>query len=62
MMRAGIYMYSAGSIAAGIPDLIWGDFEPAHQPIQAFGDNIPGRQLLAYIAAIWLIAGGAAML
>jgi uncharacterized membrane protein YphA (DoxX/SURF4 family) len=61
-MRAGIYVYAGGSIAAGILDLIWGDFENAHQPIQAFGDHIPGREILAYIAAIWLAAGGAAIL
>ena len=51
-----------GIIAAGILDLIWGEFEAAHQPIQALGDHIPGRAVLAYIAAIWLIAGGAAIL
>ena len=61
-MRAGVYIFAAGSIAAGILDLIWGDFEAAHQPIQALGDHIPGREILAYIAAIWLIAGGAAIL
>jgi uncharacterized membrane protein YphA (DoxX/SURF4 family) len=61
-MRAGVYVYAAGSIAAGILDLIWGDFEAAHQPIQALGDHIPGREIFAYIAAIWLIAGGAAIL
>src|SRR5436309_8780032 len=55
----GLYLYAAGSIAAGILDLIWGDFEAAHQPIQALGDHIPGRQILAYIAAIWLLVGGA---
>jgi uncharacterized membrane protein YphA (DoxX/SURF4 family) len=61
-MRTGVYVYAAGSIAAGILDLIWGDFEAAHQPIQALGDHIPGREILAYIAAIWLVAGGAAIL
>jgi uncharacterized membrane protein YphA (DoxX/SURF4 family) len=61
-MRAGVYVYAAGSIAAGILDLIWGEFEAAHQPIQALGDHIPGREILAYIAAIWLVAGGAAIL
>ena len=60
-MRGGLYLYAAGSIAAGILDLIWGDFEPAHQPIQALGDHIPGRAVLASIAAIWLIGGGAAI-
>jgi uncharacterized membrane protein len=61
-MRGGIYLYAAGSIAAGILDLIWGEFEAAHQPIQALGDHIPGRAVLASIAAIWLIGGGAAIL
>jgi uncharacterized membrane protein YphA (DoxX/SURF4 family) len=62
MMRAGVYVYGIGSIAAGILDLIWGDFEAAHQPIQAFGDHIPGREILAHISAVWLVAGGAAIL
>jgi len=60
-MRAGVYVYGISSIAAGIMDLIWGEFEPGHQPIQAFGENIPGREILAYLAALWLIAGGAAI-
>src|SRR4051812_29557576 len=60
--RGGIYLYAAGSIAAGILDLIWRGFEAAHQPIQALGDHIPGRAVLACIAAIWLIGGGAAIL
>jgi hypothetical protein len=61
-MRSGIYVYGLASIAAGILDLIWGEFEPAHQPLQAWGDHIPGVTIFAYIAAIWLIAGGAAIL
>lgn len=61
-MRVGIYVFGIASIAAGIMDLVWGEFESAHQPIQAFGDHIPGVQILAYIAAVWLIAGGAAIL
>ena len=61
-MRCGLYLYAAGSTAAGILNLIWGDFEQAHQPIQALSDYIPGRAALATIAGIWLIGGGAAML
>src|SRR3954466_11785190 len=61
-MRAGVYLYAAGSIAAGILDLIWGDFEAAHQPIQALGNHIPGRASLAYITAIWLVTGGVLIL
>ena len=61
-MRIGIYMFGIGSIAAGILDIVWGEFEPAHQPVQAWGSHIPGIRIFAYIAAVWLIAGGAAML
>jgi uncharacterized membrane protein YphA (DoxX/SURF4 family) len=43
-------------------DLVWGEFEAAHQPIQAFGDHIPGREIFAYLAAVWLVAGGVAIL
>src|SRR5260370_16966343 len=61
-MRLGIYVYGIASVAAGILDLIWSDFDPSHQPIQAFGDHIPGRELFAYITAICMIAGGSAIL
>jgi uncharacterized membrane protein len=61
-MRIGVYVYGIASVAAGIMDLVWGEFEPAHQPIQAWGDHIPGVTIFAYIAAVWLIAGGAAIL
>jgi uncharacterized membrane protein YphA (DoxX/SURF4 family) len=61
-MRVGVYVYGIASIAAGILDFVWGEFESAHQPIQAWGDHIPGVTIAAYIAAVWLIAGGSAML
>lgn len=61
-MRAGIFVYAVGSIAAGILDMVWGNFEPAHQPIQAFGDNIPGQKIFACIVALLLVAAGAAIL
>jgi uncharacterized membrane protein len=61
-MRAGVCMYAAGSIAAGMLDLIWRDFDAGHQPIQALGDYIPGREILAFVAGIWLVAGGGAIL
>ncbi len=61
-MRIGITVYGMASVAAGILDLIWGEFEPDHQPLQAWGDHIPGVTIFAYIAAIWLIVGGAAIL
>jgi hypothetical protein len=61
-MRAGIFLFGIASVAAGILELVWGEFEAAHQPIHALGDHIPGVKILAYLAALWLIAGGAAML
>jgi len=61
-MRVGVYVYGIASVAAGIMDLVWGEFEAAHQPIQAFGDHIPGREIFAYLAAVWLVAGGVAIL
>jgi uncharacterized membrane protein YphA (DoxX/SURF4 family) len=61
-MRIGLTVYGIASIASGILDLVWGEFEPAHQPLQAWGDHIPGATICAYIAAIWLILGGAAIL
>ena len=60
-MRLGIWVYGMASAAAGILDLIWGNFEPAHQPTQAFGDHIPAQQVFAYFIAIALIFGGAAI-
>ena len=42
-MRVGDYVCGIASAAAGIMDFIWGDFDADHQPIQAFGDHIPGR-------------------
>lgn len=60
--KLGIYVYGLSSTTVGVMDFIWGDFDSAHQPIQAFGDHIPGREILAYITAVWMIAGGAAIL
>ena len=62
MTRIGVCLYGIASAAAGIMDLVWGDFDSSHQPIQAFGDHIPGREVLAYVTGVWMIAGGAATL
>ena len=60
--KLGIYLYGFGSFAAGIFDIFWGNFDASHQPIQAFGDHIPGRTVMAYITGLWMIAGGTAIL
>jgi uncharacterized membrane protein YphA (DoxX/SURF4 family) len=61
-MRIGVTLYGIASVAAGILDLVWGEFDSAHQPLQAWGDHIPGITIFSCIAAVWLIAGGAAIL
>lgn len=55
------YLFGAASAAAGTLDLVWGEFEAAHQPIRGLGDHVPGQVFLAYLAAALLIAGGAAV-
>lgn len=61
-MKTGVYLYGAATMAFGILDLIWGQFERSHQPIQSLVEHIPGRQLAAYIAAVWMIGAGLAIL
>lgn len=61
-MKSASWLFGIASALAGLFDLLWGEFEPAHQPIQAWGDHIPGLPILARIAAIWLIAAGLALL
>ena len=60
-MKFGIYAYGLAAAAAGIVNIVWGDFATGWQPIQAFGDHVPGRQLFAYITAAWLVLGGVAI-
>ena len=62
MNRIGLYIFGAANVAMGILNLVWGDFDPAHQPIQALGDAIPGREIYAYITGILLVGGGLALL
>lgn len=61
-MRLGVYVYAIGTMAAGVFDLIWREFDPGHQPIRAWGDYIPGERMFAYVVAVALIVGGLAIL
>lgn len=61
-MKIGVYVYGIAAVAYGITDLVWGEFDPSDQPLQAWGDHIPGAKIFAYIAAIWLVVAGAALL
>ena len=55
-------MLGVAAIATGIVDLIWGKFESAHEPIQAWGDNLTGQGGFADLIAIVLILGGACIM
>lgn len=61
-MKYPAWLFGLASVMAGVLDLLWREFEPAHQPIQAWSDQIPGITFLAIAAGVWLIAGGASLL
>jgi len=61
-MRVGLWIYGLATVVTGIVDIVWGAFEPSHQPMQALGLHIPVSQILAYIAGAWLVATGMAIL
>ena len=61
-MKLAILVYALATIATGAIDLAWGAFAAGYEPIQAFGDNVPGRQIMAYAAGACLVAAGAAIL
>lgn len=61
-MRAGVWLYGLSTIATGIVDVVWREFEASHQPIKALSQHIPGEQVLACVAGIWLVAAGIAIL
>jgi hypothetical protein len=61
-MRAGVWFYGLATVVTGILNIVWGGFEGSHQPIKAFGQHVPGQQVLAYVAGAWLVAAGSAIL
>lgn len=61
-MKIGVWFYGLGTALTGILDIAWGAFDPSHQPIQSLGKNLPGVQILAYAAGVWLVAAGLSML
>ncbi len=62
LMRVGVWFYGLATVVTGILDIAWGDFEASHQPIQSLGQHIPGQHVLAYIAGVWLVTAGMAIL
>jgi hypothetical protein len=61
-VRPSIYAFGLSVIFAGMVDIVWGGFDPGHQPLQAFGDHIPGAAIYAYIVASLLVIDGLAIL
>ncbi|HTZ54858.1 MAG TPA: hypothetical protein VMB20_07315 [Candidatus Acidoferrum sp.] len=61
-MKLGMWIFGLANIATGAIDLIWGALDPAHQPLQAWGDRVPGAHIWAYAIGVVLVAGGAAVL
>ena len=61
-MKVGVYVLAVGAVATGVVDLIWRRFDPAEQPIQAFGDRVPSQAaFFACAVAVVLIVGGLAI-
>jgi uncharacterized membrane protein len=56
------YVLGTAAAATGIMDLVYGAFDPAEQPIQAWGDNVPGSHGFAYLVGLALVVGGIAIL
>lgn len=61
-MKVGVWFYGLGTVLTGIVNIVWGAFDASHQPIKALGVNLPGQQILADVAGVWLIAAGLAIL
>ena len=61
-MKIGVWFYGLGTALTGILDIAWGACDASHQPIKSLGKNLPGQHLLAYVAGVWLVAAGLAML
>ncbi|HLI17578.1 MAG TPA: hypothetical protein VKV22_04805 [Rhodanobacteraceae bacterium] len=61
-MKSSRILFAVMAFATGLVDVLWGAFEPAHEPIQAFGDHVWGQTIFAYVVAVVLMLGGLALL
>jgi hypothetical protein len=57
-MKVGVWFYGLGTVLTGILNIAWGAFDASHQPIQSLGKDLPGQQIMAYVAGVWLVAAG----
>ncbi len=61
-MKIGVWLYGLGTVLTGILDIAWGDFDASHQPMKSLGVGLPAQHILAYLAGVWLVAAGLAIL
>jgi uncharacterized membrane protein len=61
-MKIGIWFYGLGTALTGILDIAWGGFDASHQPIKFLDKNLPSQHILAYVAGVWLVLAGVAIL
>src|SRR5579862_8703397 len=61
-MKVGVWFYGLGTALTGILNIAWGAFDVSHQPIQSLGKDLPGQHILAYVAGVWMVAAGLAIL
>lgn len=61
-MRLGIHVYGLAAIATGVVDLVWRNFDPAEEPLQAFGTPFHGHRIFACVVAAILVIAGFAIL
>lgn len=54
----GVYVYGAGAIALGVSGLVWHDFAVNWQRV---GSDVPHREALAILAAVYEIVAGMAI-
>lgn len=60
-MKVGVWFYGLGTALTGILDIAWREFDASHQPITSLG-KVPGQNIMACVAGVWLIAAGLAIL
>ena len=61
-MKVGIWFYGLGTVLTGILNIAWGAFDASHQPIKSLSTNLALQHILAYVAGVWLVAAGLAIL
>src|SRR6266478_400557 len=59
LSNLGIYVYGVSAIELGVIGLAWSDFATNWQRVPG---NVPHREALAYIAAVYELFGGAVIL